>query len=169
VSANIKSEIEKTIKFELKELDSLFSLYKNELLELEREANLVELTAMASVLHSFYSGVEKILLVVAKKIDENVPYDINWHKSLLFQMTKENEKRDAVISGEMKDILLKYLAFRHFYRHSYSSQLRWDKMEFLIRPIEKNWEKFESEITDFLDHYKGEMGQEQTSKNNGDE
>jgi hypothetical protein len=73
VSSNIKSEVEKTIKFELKELDSLFSLYKNELLELEREANLVELTAMASVLHSFYSGVEKILLVVAKKIDENVP------------------------------------------------------------------------------------------------
>ena len=151
------NRIKKEIKFELNELESLFSLYKDELINLEREPNLVELTAMASVLHSFYSGVEKILLVVAKKIDKNVPYDINWHKSLLFQMANENEKRKAVISDEMKDILLKYLAFRHFYRHSYSSRLQWDKIESPFKKIRKTWEQFESEICDFLNHYQDEI------------
>jgi sugar-specific transcriptional regulator TrmB len=67
VSSNIIAGIQKEINFELKEIEALFSLYKNELLELEREPNLIELTAIASVFHSFYSGVEKILMVVAKK------------------------------------------------------------------------------------------------------
>lgn len=153
-------EIEKEIAFELGEIDSLFSLYKTELFELDREPNVVELTAMASVLHSFYSGVEKILLVVAKRIDGKVPHDINWHKTLLFQMAKKNEKREAVISEEMKDILLKHLAFRHFYRHSYSFRLRWDKLESLIRAIGKTWEKFEAQISGFLHRYKAENEKE---------
>ena len=68
-------------------------------------------------------------------------------------MAEENENRGAVISGEMRDTLLNYIAFRHFYRHSYSFRLRWDKMEGLIKAIGKTWEKFESEISDFLNHY----------------
>ncbi len=46
----------KEIKFELSEIESLFDLYKEELFELNREPNPVELTALASVLHSFYCG-----------------------------------------------------------------------------------------------------------------
>lgn len=80
--------------------------------------------------------------------------------NLIFQMAKENEKRKALISEEMKEILLKYLAFRHFYRHSYSSRLRWDKVESLIREIGKTWERFASEISSFLAHYKGEIKKE---------
>lgn len=44
------------INFELEEIESLFNLYKNELFEIEEEPNLLELTGMASVLHSFYLG-----------------------------------------------------------------------------------------------------------------
>lgn len=156
MSINKKKEIKKEIEFELGELDSLFSLYKKDLLEMDRTPSLIELTAMASVLHSFYSGVEKIFLVIAKKVDEAIPHDLNWHKSLLFQMAKETGKRKAVISEEMKDVLLKLLSFRHFYRHSYSSQLSWDKMESLIQSYTKNWEQFETEIYNFLNHYSGE-------------
>jgi hypothetical protein len=68
-------------------------------------------------------------------------------------MAKENDKRKAVISEDMKDMLLKYLAFRHFYRHSYSSRLQWDKVESLLRTFSKTWEQFESEISDFLTNY----------------
>jgi hypothetical protein len=148
-----KIEIEKEIEFELQEIESLFSLYKHELFELERQPNLVEITAMASVLHSFYTGVEKVLLIVAKRIDGHVPHDINWHKTLLFQMAKKTDTREAVISEEMRDILLKHLAFRHFYRHSYSFRLEWNKIESLIGAIGRNGEKFQAEIHDFLNHY----------------
>lgn len=71
------------LEFELDEIDNLMDLYREELFELSREPNTVELIALAGVLHSFYCGVEKILLIVAKRVDKKIPYDINWHKTLL--------------------------------------------------------------------------------------
>jgi hypothetical protein len=144
-------KIIKDIKFELEEIEALFDLYSEELFELNREPKLVELTAFASVLHSFYTGMEKIFLIISKKVDKSTPYDINWHKTLLSQMAKENEYRDAVISDETRDRLSKYLIFRHFYRHSYSTRLKWEEMEKLVTPIHQVWEKFKSEVSTFLE------------------
>jgi hypothetical protein len=144
-------KIIKDIKFELEEVESLFDLYRKELFELKGEPNLVELTAFASVLHSFYTGIEKIFSIIAKKVDKNMPYDINWHKTLLFQIAKENEYRAAVISDKTKDELSKYLIFRHFYRHSYSSRLKWEELKKLVIPIHQIWERFKSEISIFLE------------------
>lgn len=148
-------KIVKDIKFELEEIEALFELYKEELLELNHEPNLVELTAFASVLHSFYTGIEKIFLIISKKVDKSTPYDINWHKTLLFQMAKENEYRGAVISDKTKDDLSKYLIFRHFYRHSYSSRLKWEELEKLVTPIHQVWDKFKLEVSSFLETLEG--------------
>jgi hypothetical protein len=114
----------KEIEFELNEIDTLLELYKNELFELNREPNLVELTALAGVLHSFYSGIERIFIIIAKNTDKKLPSDLNWHKALLLQMTKENKCRKPIISSKTKEILSEYLVFRHFYRHSYSFRLK---------------------------------------------
>lgn len=138
------------IEFEFEEIDTLMDLYKEELFELDREPNLVELTALAGVLHSFYSGIERIFLIIAKKIDKNLPHDLNWHKTLLLQMTKDNEHRQAVIPGKTKEELSEYLVFRHFYRHSYSFRLKWKEMKDLVIPIQQNWKKFKSEISSFI-------------------
>jgi hypothetical protein len=140
----------KDIKFELEEIDNLFHLYSNELFELDREPNLLELTGVAGVLHSFYSGIEKIFLSIAKTIDKNIPADINWHKTLLSQMAEDNESRHAIISNKTKEELSEYLAFRHFYRHSYTSHLRWKKMEILVTPLPQTWKRFKSEISSFI-------------------
>ncbi|UCH94594.1 MAG: hypothetical protein JSV88_30600 [Candidatus Aminicenantes bacterium] len=140
----------KEIKFELDEIENLFDLYKEELFELNREPNQVELTALASVLHSFYCGIEKIFLIIAKRIDKNIPCDINWHKTLLYQMVKKKEFRQAVISDKTKEKLSDYLAFRHLYRHSYSSRLKWRELEDLVNSIHHTWEKFRSEIFLFI-------------------
>ncbi len=140
----------KQIEFELEEMRNLLDLYKKELFELDREPNLVEITALAGVLHSFYSGIEKIFLIIAKKVDKKIPHDINWHKTLLFQMAKENDFRKAVISEIIKDRLSEYLAFRHFYRHSYTSRLKWKEMKDLVASIQQTWEKFASEISVFI-------------------
>lgn len=48
-----------------------------------REANLVEMTALASVLHSFYNGVENICLSIARDLDKEAPAGADWHKRLL--------------------------------------------------------------------------------------
>ena len=145
-------KVKEAIEFEFGEIESLFQLYKKELfeLDLEQTPNLLELTAFASVLHSFFNGIENILLTIAKNIDKNVPTDSNWHKSLITQMTKENESRKPVLSEKMKDELKKYLTFRHFFRHSYSFHLEWEELKKLVKPIHQVWEKFKSEISSFL-------------------
>ena len=56
------------LKFELHQIDNMLGSYEELLARCkEQEPSLVELTAAASVLHSFYNGVENIFLVVAKK------------------------------------------------------------------------------------------------------
>ncbi|ACB84622.1 hypothetical protein [Natranaerobius thermophilus] len=74
------------------------------------------MTALASVLHSFYNGIENLFVAVAKNIDKYVPKSSNWHKELLKQMLKENEVRGPLISEDLRNKLIEYLAFRHFYR-----------------------------------------------------
>ncbi|UCH95614.1 MAG: hypothetical protein JSV88_01875 [Candidatus Aminicenantes bacterium] len=145
----LEQVIEK-IEFELEEINSLFELYKDELLALNKKPNLMEVTAFAGVLHSFYNGLEKIFLVIAKNIDNKMPDDSKWHKTLLLQMTIDNESMCKVLSHEMKDRLLDYLAFRHFFRHTYSFRLDWEEMEDLIKSISDVWRKFKSEIAGFL-------------------
>lgn len=144
--------VKEAIEFELGEIECLFQLYQKELfeLDLEQTPDLLELTAFASVLHSFYNGIENILLGIAKNIDKKIPSDPNWHKSLLSQMVEKNIARGPVLSEEMKNELKKYLTFRHFFRHSYSFHLEWEDLEKLIKPIHHVWEKFKSEISSFL-------------------
>ncbi len=79
----LPDRVREDIAFELGEIDSLFQLYQEELLDMERSPNQVELAALGSVLHSFYNGIEKTLLIIAKNVDKTVPSDFDWHKSLL--------------------------------------------------------------------------------------
>ena len=41
---------------------------------------MVERTALGSVLHSFYTGLEGIFLTVAKRVDEQVPSGNRWQE-----------------------------------------------------------------------------------------
>jgi hypothetical protein len=65
-------------------------------------------------------------------------------------MARPNEFRSIVISEKTKDELSEYLAFRHFYRHSYSTRLKWEELKKLVLPIQENWEKIRSEIFSFI-------------------
>jgi hypothetical protein len=146
----LPEEIIEEIEFELEEISLLFELYKDDLFNLKPKPNIMEITAFAGILHSFYNGIEKIFLLIARDIDNKVPDESKWHKSLLLQMTTGNESRCAVLSGEMKERLLDYLAFRHFFRHTYSFHLEWEEMEDLVKSIGDVWNSFNSEISTFL-------------------
>lgn len=109
------------IKFEIEQIDHLLASYAD-LLERtrEQEPDLIETTAAASVLHSFYNGLENIFLVIAKGIDADVPTSAQWHRVLLTRMTEPTSSRKPVLMTETAHRLASYLGFRHFYRHSYS-------------------------------------------------
>jgi ribonuclease HepT-like protein len=96
------------------------------------DPNPIELSALAALLHSFYTGVENLFRRVAVEIDGVTPQGDAWHRRLLQQMTESGEARPEVVSAELYDRLHPYLQFRHVFRNSYSFQLRWDKMAPLV-------------------------------------
>lgn len=82
------------------------------------------LRALGSILHDFYSGIEKIFLQIAKEIDQSAPKAENWHRLLLEQMTLPLKgRRPPVISIGLASKLQQYLAFRDRFRNL--SALNW--------------------------------------------
>ena len=109
------------IKLEIEQIDKLLEKYEDLLRDcVDKKPDLVKMTAAASVLHSFYNGIEGVFLTISKRIDNLVPSGPQWHRDLLTSMAKDTGSRRAVITSELKNILADYLAFRHFYRHAYS-------------------------------------------------
>ncbi|OIO73903.1 MAG: hypothetical protein AUJ85_06890 [Elusimicrobia bacterium CG1_02_37_114] len=140
------------IRFEIGQIDQLFGSY-SDLLKRSQEStpDLVEITAIAAVLHSFYNGVENIFLSIAKGLDEDVPKGSKWHRDLLVQMTQQIPRRSHVISEKTAQELAEYLGFRHFYRHSYSFFLKWDDVEKLVTPLKNVWTQLKRELNLFID------------------
>lgn len=148
-----RENVKRKIRFELNQLEKLLNKYNDLIFKAKSGKDLddIEVTALASVLHSFYNAVENIFLQISKNIDENVPEGSNWHKDLLVQMSEDNENRGGVISKKLQMKLLEYLAFRHFYRHSYSFHLDWDEMRELVLNLNQVKDNLEEEIEEFLD------------------
>jgi hypothetical protein len=140
------------VTFEIGQIDQLLVAYAD-LWERGRQGtpDLVDITAMASVLHSFYNGLENIFLSITKGLDQEVPTGTQWHRDLLVQMIHETANRSSVISVELAQNLTDYLGFRHFYRHSYSFFLEWGELEKLVTALPEVWDQAKRELSAFLD------------------
>ncbi|MGB9660466.1 MAG: hypothetical protein ACPL5F_00420 [Moorellaceae bacterium] len=114
--------------------------------------NTTLLRALGSILHDFYSGVEKIFLHIAKEIDQAAPKSETWHRLLLEQMTLNLERcRPPVITRQMAQELEVYLSFRHRFRNLYGFELNWERMQALVLNMPHTVEKFSQEIHSFLE------------------
>lgn len=61
----------------------------------------VYLESVALNLHGFYSELERLFELIAKRVDQNLPSGGTWHRDLLNQMAQDvRELRPAVISQE---------------------------------------------------------------------
>ena len=140
------------IRLEIQEVDTLLHEYGNLLAKVRHSRpDLVETTALASVLHSYYTGLEKIFLHIARTLDPIIPDGPEWHRELLDQMGLVLPGRSAVISSKAAEKLDEYLAFRHFYRHGYSFTLDWEKLEGLVAALPGVWAEVKSELERFLE------------------
>ena len=139
------------IRSEIDQIDELFAQFA-ELMDssLASEPDPVERVALASVLHSFYTGVEAILLTVAKRVDECVPSGGSWHRELLDQSVAATDLRPAVVSAEVRTALDRYLAFRHFFRQAYSFLLGWERRRDLVADARRTWSDAKGEIDGWL-------------------
>ena len=143
--------IKEQIKFKINDIDKLFSEYDLIFKKIETQApDLFDMTILGSVLHSFYNGLENIFEIIAKNIDGNVPNGNKSHQELLHQMASENSTRNEVLNEDLYLKLREYATFRHFYRHAYSFQLNWEKMNPLIDNLHMVWNEVRLNLENFI-------------------
>jgi hypothetical protein len=143
IKAKIEHEISRIDKL-LKDIKPLLDLCKIKI------PDIIEMTAAAQVLHSFYNGVESIIVIFFKYLNEKLPNETKWHKTLFEMAFGQNSKNIEIISNELKIKLEKYLLFRHFIRYSYSSELKWKEMELLVNELEEIWEIIKKDFEVFI-------------------
>ena len=144
---NLKEKIE----HEISRINELFNSGKS-LLDLckLKEPDFTEASAVGSFLQSFYNGIESIISLIFKGMGENIPDDSHSHKKLFEKAFEHTEKRSVIFKDEYKEQLVEYLAFRHFFRHSYGSEFDWKRLKPLIKGVEKLWKKLEKDINKFI-------------------
>lgn len=115
---------------ELEKLERLIDEASN--LKNKRVSNII-IRAAGSIIHDFYTGIERIFHAIATNIDENIPHGISWHIELLNQMTFDIEGvRSAIITKDTAKILEEYLRFRHLFRKRYGFELEWIHIKKLL-------------------------------------
>ena len=138
--------------FEISQIDKLlddskplFDLYKI------KNPDFIEKSAGAMILHSFYSGIENILILIFKHYDGRLPSSSKWHMELLDKAFVSDKNRNRIFSNDSQKTLEEYLKFRHFVRHSYGFQLEWERMEDLANGVNAFWGKIKEEINNFIE------------------
>ncbi len=141
----LRKEIEKELK-DIERLNQEMSEVLNHL-----EPSFLETRAAGSILHDFYSGIEKIFRRIASRIDRDMPSGDDWHTELLIRMSLPIDGiRPNVISEGVKEQLAEYLRFRHLFRNIYGFELKWERCRRLGTMLGEVLKIFKIEIKDFL-------------------
>lgn len=155
----MRDTVRQKLQHEIEQIDQLMESFKPLVDAVTvREPDLIELSALATVLHSFYGGIENIFMTIGKNVDSRVPTGTKWHKDLLVQMCRSTEDRGAIVSDYQYAVLIDYLSFRHFFRNSYAYQLDWDQMRPLVESIADTWKELKRSLWQVLDEDKGTDG-----------
>lgn len=103
------------------------------------------------MLHSFYTEIEKVLKLIAREWDMQLPSSNSWHKELLIQMsTATARRRRAVVSLALVEVLSEFLAFRHLFRGASIALMRWEKLCPLVAKVDQTYNQARNEIEAFL-------------------
>ena len=130
------------IEFEFSQIAKEVALVKILLpLFTENKIDELQLRAAASLIHSIYNGIEKILLLQFKDKGYQIPTTAKWHAELLMRAFEKK-----IISGETHTTLRQYMSFRHFYRHAYGFMLDKELLFPLARDTHYMITKFREEI-----------------------
>lgn len=115
----------------------------------------IELRAIATMLHEFYNGVERIFERIAISLGEGLPRGSYGHIDLLAQMaTTQSNARLAVIDEPLRTRLEEYLKFRHFFRHAYSYTLEWNRLRWLAEQLDATLQLLREQLQIFFEPLK---------------
>lgn len=115
----------------------------------------VYIDSVAFNLHGFYSGVERLLELIARGLDGGVPSGDNWHRELIRQLVGPVPGvRPAVIGPETAAALNELRRFRHVARNVYAMNLIPERVGRLVAILDLAWPRLRQELlaaADFLD------------------
>jgi len=149
-----KESFKKDIDIQLQNLERLVK-EMNELIDrIDKEPGFTETRAGASIIHDFYSGVEKIFKRIAVHIDKNLPTDEDWHSRLLLQMSVSVKGiRCPVISESLFREFKEYLRFRHLFRNIYGFELKWKRFKSLAFSLSDILAEFKKNLKKFINQF----------------
>ena len=104
----------------------------------------LELAGVAALVHNFYNGIENILKQAVRLRKHKVPQGPNWHRDLLVLAVSSK-----IVSRKTCEALKPYLAFRHFFSHSYAFDLDQERIFPLVRDIQKIYAQFRRDLEKF--------------------
>ena len=134
-------DVENELKFISREIETLKR--KRERLKNERDTENIDshIKAIALTLHSIYTGYEKVVEILIKGIDGDLPTAIDYHTALLKRATYEiPEVRPPIISEETFNLLNILRGYRHKLRRTYTYLISPPKVIDLTEMAVKSWE-----------------------------
>ena len=109
----------------------------------------IETSAACAMLHSFCTEIEKIVKLIARDWDSDLPSSDSWHRDLLLQMSQATAWRPGVLSTELVEVLNEFLAFRHLFRGASIALMRWHKLHPLIAKVDSSYQHTRRELEAF--------------------
>jgi hypothetical protein len=107
--------------------------------------SVLELGGTASLLSSLYHGMENILKQGLLALEVALPSGAAWHRDLL-----QAAHDQGIISTELRNRLVPYMAFRHFFTHSYGFDLDPQRLAPLVREVRAVYACFKKEAKQFV-------------------
>jgi hypothetical protein len=109
------------------------------------------LNSVALNLHSWYSGIERILELIATEIDGGALGGEAWHSGLLRQMALDvPETRPPVIQKSTANQLDEFRKFRHRIRNIYATNLEPARMQPLVASLPDLWLSVKEQLFAFV-------------------
>jgi hypothetical protein len=141
------------ILFEISQIDEVIDSTKplRDLCKM-KVPDIIEKSAVALLLQSFYNGIENILIIILKYFNEKLPNSSKWHKELLGMAFEESKEYGIIFRKEIKIILNDYMSMRHFVRHTYGFRLDWEQMRELTNEIDNVWIMIKEDLNKFIEN-----------------
>lgn len=125
-------------------------------LQSERDPENVDshLTAIAAIMQSIYNGYERILEMLIKAIDGDLPVARDYHSALLRRASSSvPDVRLPIIDEKTFDILDDIRRYRHVFRKIYHYQLKPGRVQELAEMGIKSYSIFKDDVEGFISRF----------------